>query len=121
MTMDFDEDVPLMPINAYFEKKLPEIINAISEALIAAKPVLSDVQIRVRELHDYLKFEIEKARLEADKNVRDDIAPDQQRENELWLAKLEYIVAEFDPESAVSSVNFLEELRKELKQTFMRD
>lgn len=121
MTPDFDEDVPTRPINAYFEKQLPEILNAISEALMGAKPILTDIQVRVRELHDYLSFEIEKARLEIAKNARDDIAPEQQAEDELWLGKLEYILTEFQSDSVLSSVNFLEELRKELQSTFMRE
>lgn len=119
-TETVDPESVRKPVNAYFESKLPAIIEEISATLFQIRPHLSEATIRVNELHDYLKFEIEKTKLELSKNaIADQTDPEKLQRDEIWLARLEYLVSEFDPDHVESSVNFLSELKKELEGTFL--
>jgi len=122
--MEIDEtttDTPpkTPPLNARFENQLPEIIRQICATLMQVRGPLNEVTVRVRELHDYIRFEIEKAKLEATKNALTEVVdPGQLTADEIWISRLEYIVSEFDPQHATSSVAFLTELKRELEDTF---
>jgi hypothetical protein len=107
-------------INPYFGSKLPEILEEISKTIIATESHLDKVKIRVQELHDFLQFEITKARVEITKNcLADQTDPEKLSDDEEWLKRLEYIVSEFEAGHTLSSVNFLQALQKELRETLL--
>lgn len=106
-------------INAHFESRMPMIIEALSKALVVSRPALNEARIHIEEIHDHLDFEIKKAELEVERSewaARSQ--PDKANQDRRWLAKLKAIKERFATEGVWQSVEFLENLKDELQQTF---
>ena len=54
-------------INAKFGSRLPIILEEISQSLMVIEPAVNDVAVPLREFLDYLNFEIDKVKLEIDR------------------------------------------------------
>jgi hypothetical protein len=106
-------------INAKFASRLPNILDEISESLMVIEPAVNDVAVPLQEFVDFLDFEIEKTKLQIQKDAWKSIVDlNKAAEDDIWLEHLEQLRKDFDVEKMTSSVNFIRTMVDRVKQTF---
>ena len=106
-------------INAKFGSRLPKILEEISQSLMVIEPAVNDVAVPLREFVDFLDFEIEKTKLQIQKDAWKSIVDlNKAAEDDAWLEHLEQLRKDFDVEKMTSSVNFIRTMVTRVKETF---
>ena len=106
-------------INAKFGSRLPKILEEISQSLMVIEPAVNDVVVPLREFVDFLDFEIEKTKLQIQKDAWKSIVDiNKAADDDAWLEHLEQLRKDFDVEKMTSSVNFIRTMVTRVKETF---
>lgn len=110
-----------IPINPYFERKLPKIINDLARSVLDATPLLERADLRVRELHDYLDYEIQKRELAVERGEWETIVNPEALETEKrHLGLLKTLKEQYEPGKVLASSKLLNELQAKLQLHFVR-
>jgi len=113
------QETPDREINAKFGSRLPKILEEISQSLMVIEPAVNDVAVPLREFVDFLDFEIEKTKLQIQKDAWKSIVDlNKAAEDDAWLEHLEQLRKDFDVEKMTSSVNFIRTMVTRVKETF---
>jgi hypothetical protein len=106
-------------INAKFGSRLPIILEEISQSLMVIEPAVNDVAVPLREFLDYLNFEIDKVKLEIDRETWKSVSDIAKlNADKAWLSELEKLRKDFDVETMTSSINFIRTMVTRVKETF---
>lgn len=116
---DPPEPVMLREINAKFRARIPVILEDISGCLMVIEPAVQDVTVPLREFLDYLEFEISKVSLQIEKDAWKPIVDlNKAAEDDAWLEHLQQLRKDFDVEKMTSSVNFIQDMLRRVRNTF---
>ena len=107
------------PINAQFENRLPLLMQRVCDILIKIEPEIQDLAVHLKEFQEYLDFEIEKVRLEIQKEEwkgkTDRPKLDGDKE---WLAKLEVMRDDFNIDAMIAPATLIRSLFARTKEMF---
>jgi hypothetical protein len=106
-------------INAKFKSRIPIILEDISKCLMVIEPAVQDVAVPLREFLDYLEFEMAKVTLQIEKDSWQSVVDiNKSNSDKAWLAHLVQLHSDFDVAKMTSSVNFIRDMMKRVRETF---
>lgn len=106
-------------INPRFRDRLPRLMRRVCDILVKIEPEIQDLAVHLKELQEYLDFEIEKIRLEIQKEAWKDRADRAKLEADSeWLAKLEALRADFDIDAMTAPATLIRSLFARTKEMF---
>jgi hypothetical protein len=111
---------PTIPINAKFQRRLPDIVNEISLQLMVIEPAIKELSVPLHEFLDYLDFEIQKIGLDIEKKRWGSVVKvEEMKSEEAWLEKLKALRADFNIDIMTSPASTVRKMLARVQQTFM--
>ncbi|UPT95475.1 hypothetical protein J4G48_0040690 [Bradyrhizobium barranii subsp. apii] len=111
---------PALPINAKFQRRLPDIVNEISQQLMVIEPAIRELSVPLREFLDYLDFEISKLELDIKQKRWEAVVDVEEiKSEEAWLAKLKALRSDFNIDVMTSPAATVRSMLDRVRQTFM--
>jgi hypothetical protein len=111
---------PALPINAKFQRRLPDIVNEISEQLMVIEPAIKELSVPLREFLDYLDFEISKLELDIKQKRWEAVVDVEEiKSEEAWLAKLQALRSDFNIDVMTSPAATVRSMLDRVRQTFL--
>lgn len=111
---------PALPINAKFQRRLPDIVNEISQQLMVIEPAIRELSVPLREFLDYLDFEISKLELDIKQKRWEAVVDAEEiKSEEAWLAKLQALRTDFNIDVMTSPAATVRSMLDRVRQTFM--
>lgn len=111
---------PALPINAKFQRRLPDIVNEISQQLMVIEPAIRELSVPLCEFLDYLDFEISKLELDIKQKRWEAVVDVEEiKSEEAWLAKLQALRTDFNIDVMTSPAATVRSMLDRVRQTFM--
>jgi hypothetical protein len=110
---------PTIPINAKFQRRLPDIVNEISHQLMVIEPAIKELSVPLLEFLDYLDFEIQKIGLDIEKKRWGSVVNvEEMKSEEAWLETLKALRADFNIDIMTSPASTVRKMLERVQQTF---
>lgn len=111
---------PPPPLNPHFEHMLPEMIEDLSQVIIAIKGQLDTANIRTGQFLDHMQFEIDKIKLSLDRlQWEPKVDQDEASRLQMRLSKLLEIQQGIDGKDVMASLTFIESLRDRMAEDLL--
>jgi len=106
-------------INAKFKDRLPAIIEDICEELLVIEPAIARITVHLKEIFDYLDFEIQKADL-AVKLMKweSKTDPEKLKAAEDWLKQLNQLKIDFSEDVMTSPPVTIRSMLRRFREMF---